>query len=133
MKFVIGRRAEYSPQPKECFVIEVEQMSGDADVYKTESFTFESVEENRAVAFAQLVKNIQKIQSCGYGTNARYIEDRITLDKSLVDLTGDIRDTISDICGYDVISDDYLAKVESFEIFWYNEFGEKFIVEMVDD
>ena len=25
MKFVIGRRAEYSPQPKECFVIEVEQ------------------------------------------------------------------------------------------------------------
>jgi hypothetical protein len=47
--------------------------------------------------------------------------------------TGDIRDTISDICGYDVISDDYLAKVESFEIFWYNEFGEKFIVEMVDD
>jgi hypothetical protein len=129
-KLIIGDRVYPEELPKNTFTFEVSQMSGDADAYNDETFLIKGQE--RAIAFAQLLTAIADIQYCGDGRSVDEVIRSIQLDQSILQVATEglhLRDLIWNVCGSDVTCEGCLASLDGFEIFWYNEAGEKFKVE----
>lgn len=132
---VIGEEVPVPALPTNVWRFEVSQMSGDANAYNHESFDIK--DEAEATAFAVLLDCIRKTQAYGYGKTTKEVEAQLlaniphdVLTTALDDC--DLRDLISDICGYDVTCEGYLASLDSFKIFWFDADGIQYYVKHVD-
>ena len=119
---VIGRQV---PATINVYRFTISQMSGDADSYNEESI---DVEPEIVVQFAQLVDCIKSLSN-GYNETTEKmcaaIKERMSeADLALVVDDGYLEDIVSDITGYDVMSDGQcLASVESYKITWFDDHG----------
>ena len=140
MEFVIKQQTPIAQEPTNTWRIVVSQMSGDADAYDENHFEF--TDEKQAIAFLTIVKTIAEIQYSGYYRKTSEVtkklyellpEEVITTALTNEDgLVHDISDTIYDICGHDVTCEEYLASVDSYQVFWFNDLGVKFDVEVIE-
>lgn len=127
---VIGRQVPATINPTNVYRFTISQMSGDADSYNEESI---DVEPDIAIQFAQLVDCIRSLSN-GYNETSKKMVSAIKERMSDADLSavvgdGHLEDLVSDIAGYDVMTDGQcLACVESYEITWFNDYGYEFEV-----
>ena len=127
-RFELNGLAEASPVPSCVYRIVITQMSGDADSSKEIIFDFAGEVVEKAVEFAVIVDAIRSIQLDGETHSAEDLQSKVVIRTGLEVST----DTISGICGYDTFYEGDLSIVESMELYWFNEFGTKFHVKMVD-
>jgi hypothetical protein len=116
IKIIIGDRV-LNQIHRSVFIVEINQMSGDADSYEIAKFTFKSKATTDLVNFVTLAKQIQLAQSNGYNNTHNTVKGFLG-DDAPVD-----EDLIGSICGYDIFNDDFLSTVEDVKVFWYDEEG----------
>lgn len=105
---------------KNCWEVDIEQISGDADAYEHGGSFFNDSDNHKMMAYVSLALAISDAQEDGYGTDVGSVFARIK------DRFPDSRDEISEITGYDVTNDGQtLAMVTCVDVFWYDENGIK--------
>jgi len=130
--FVIGKAVPLEKVPKDMYVVETSQMSGDADAYASNGFQFHDRDE--AEKFAEFCLAIEDIMSSGYVRDrdriAELLKEKVSEDviKAAVGEYGYIEDLIMDICGWDVTCEDMLATLDGVTVYYYDENGVKYDV-----
>jgi len=126
---------EKAVNPMLTFVVDVEQMSGDADAYNHESFNFNC--KLQAAAFIDFLTVVADLQGDGYHNEVQNLELAVKAKLTEEQLKAfncsyeKLRDKLYNVCGQDVTSSGipgFIASVSSFKVTWYNELGEQFNV-----
>ena len=131
---VIGNEVKPTEHPRNTFLFVVSRMSGDGDAYTEESFKIKT--EAQAINFALLLDCIAENSSGEAETTeqmAMLINENLP-EVVIQSVIGNsyLEDYIGDITGYDVMSDgQFIASLNGYYIFWFNEFGIKFEVSFV--
>jgi hypothetical protein len=108
---------------KNCFIVEVEWMHGDADTYTTEVHKY--TDEKELIQHLEFLNAIKDMFKWGMGGTDAYFKKMSEADqKKYIDFEGTIP---GDVTNYEKD-----AAYENHKVFWYDELGGKYNVEVTE-